>query len=96
MDIEELPGGDLIERGLRDLERGEETVEALLVAIGAPRLGRLGFHIPAVPNPEHRLYGLLARSGPDDAHARYNALLRRLVSFERAAECASRRTENDC
>ena len=26
---------------------------------------------------------------PDDAHGRYNALLRRLVSFERALECAN-------
>ncbi|MCS7007630.1 MAG: hypothetical protein NZL88_08780 [Gaiellaceae bacterium] len=32
-----LPGADLIERG-RDLERGIESIEALLVSIGAPRL----------------------------------------------------------
>lgn len=45
-----LPGGDLVEKGLRDLADGRETLEALLVAIGEPRL-------------------------------------RRLISFERAAEC---------
>jgi hypothetical protein len=94
MDLTTLPGGDLVERGLRDLERGEETAEALLVAIGAPRLTRLGFKVSGVPDAEHRLYALLARSGSDDAHSRYNALLRRLVSFERAAECASQRTAN--
>jgi hypothetical protein len=91
-----LPGGDLIQQGLRDLEGGVETVEALLVAIGAPRLRRLGVRIPAIGDPEHRLYAVLARAGSDDAHSRYNALVRRLVSFERAAECASRRTESGC
>jgi len=37
-----LPGEELIEAGLRDLRERRETVEALLVAIGAPRLRRLG------------------------------------------------------
>jgi hypothetical protein len=40
-------------------------------------------------NPEHRLYDLLAQDDSDSAHSRYNALLRRLVSYERAAECVS-------
>ena len=31
---------DLIERGLSDLARGAESVEALVVSIGAPRLSR--------------------------------------------------------
>lgn len=83
-----LPGGDLIAAGLADLERGDETVAALLVSIGAPRLRRIGCLLPATfPDPEHRLYALLAREHSDSAHGRYNALLRRLVSFERAAEC---------
>lgn len=67
-----------------------ESIPALLVSIGAPRLRRLGLRVPrAIPEPEHRLYELLARQDPDSAHSRYNALIRRLVSFERAAECAS-------
>jgi hypothetical protein len=37
--------------------------------------------------PEHRLYALLARDNPRSAHSRYNGLIGRLVSFERAAEC---------
>lgn len=77
-----------MEAGLRDLEEGLESVPALLVSIGAPRLRRLGFSIPRViPRAEHRLYELLAREDPPSAHSRYNALIRRLVSFERAAEC---------
>jgi hypothetical protein len=85
-----LPGAELIERGLADLGAGTDSEAALLVAIGAPRLRRLGLVLPAhsIPRPEHRLYERLARSDPDSAHSRYNALLRRLVSFERAAECA--------
>jgi hypothetical protein len=87
---DQLPGSDLVETGLADLERGVESVESLLVSIGAPRLRRLGFDIASpFPSPEHRLYERLARDDPDAAHSRYNALIRRLVSFERAAECAS-------
>lgn len=86
-----LPGAELIAEGLRDLARGKESVAGLLVLIGAPRLRRLGVPVPesAVPSPEHRLYEKLAADDPDGAHSRYNALVRRLVSYERAAECVS-------
>ena len=85
-----LPGHELVEKGLDDLARGLETVEALLVSIAAARLSRLGFAVAApLPSPEHRLYALLRAEDPDSAHSRYNALVRRVVSFERAAECAS-------
>lgn len=84
-----LPGQDLIERGLLDLARCNESIEALLVSIGAPRLRRIGLTVPPVfADAERRLYERLAESGSDTAHGRYNALVRRLVSFERAAECA--------
>lgn len=85
-----LPGTELVEAGLRDLERGVESREALLVSIGAPRLAHLGFDVSsAFDSPERRLYESLRAEDPDAAHSRYNALVRRLVSFERAAECAS-------
>jgi hypothetical protein len=88
VDVTDLPGGDLIEVGLDDLRRRDETIAALLVAIGAPRLRRLGYDVPdVVRDPERRLYELLARTNVASAHGRYNALIRRLVSFERAAEC---------
>ncbi len=83
-----LPGGDLIAAGLDDLRYGDETVAALLVSIGAPRLQRIGYAVPPPhPEPEGRLYALLAQENEASAHGRYNALVRRLVSFERAAEC---------
>ncbi|MBA3895147.1 MAG: hypothetical protein H0X69_15930 [Gemmatimonadales bacterium] len=86
MEPTHLPGGDLIATGLDELRRGLETVPSLLVSIGAPRLRRLGFAVPpGLPEPEQRLYARLAREHGAAAHSRYNALIRRLVSFERAA-----------
>ncbi len=92
MDVSHLPGGDLIARGLADLLAGEVSLEALVVAIGAPRLSLLGLSVPdALPSdPEHALYSRLAAESPLRAHSRYNALIRRLVSFERACACAAR------
>ncbi len=84
-----LPGANLVARGLDDLRQGIETIEALLVAIGRPRLVRLGFEVPIrYEEPEVRLYERLAEEHPDSAHSRYTALVRRLVSFERSAERA--------
>ncbi len=86
----DLPGSDLVAKGIDDLRGGELTVEALLVAVGAPRLRSIGLEIPAMPalsaSPELALYAAVCDSGAGDAHSRYNALIRRLVSFERAME----------
>lgn len=87
--MSELPGGVIVQAGLRDLNRGERSVPALLVSIGAPRLRRLGFPVEQpIADAEHALYEVLAAVNPDRAHSAYNALVRRLVSFERAAACA--------
>ena len=68
-----------------------DSIEALLVLIGAPRLRRLGLDVPDTPDyPEDRLYAKLAAEDSDSAHGRYNALIRKLVSFERAAESLQR------
>jgi hypothetical protein len=86
MDFEALPARRLIEAGLADLDHGTDSIPALLVSIGAPRLRALGIEVPRpVPSPERRLYEHLAALDGDAAHSRYNALVRRLVSFERAA-----------
>ena len=84
-----LPGAEIVQQGLGDLTAGVESVPALLVSIGAPRLRQLGIEVNApFPSPEHRLYLRLQQANPDGAHSQYNALLHRLVSFERAAACA--------
>ena len=90
VDYSRLPGSNLIQSGLEDLRTGIESPEALLVAIGRPRLIRAGIPVPDHPftSPEHRLYQHLWKTDPDSAHSRYNALVRRLVSFEQALECA--------
>ena len=91
--FEALPGGDLVRQGLEDIRRGVESVPALLVRSFSPRLQRLGLeipdHDPREDLPGHRLYKLLRESYGNGAHSKYNALNRRLVSFARAAECAS-------
>jgi hypothetical protein len=90
MDVRALPGADLVERGLADPAAGAETREALLASIAAAKLCTLGLDVPAaLDDPEIRLYRLLAGDDEDSAHGRYNALVRRLVSFERALACAS-------
>ena len=89
----ELPGHELVSEGLADLAAGRETESALIVAMAAPRLRALGYEVPSREGSgpaHHRLYELLADS-EHDAHSRYNALIRRIVSFARAAEHASPR-----
>jgi hypothetical protein len=88
--LETLPGADLVRRGAADLDAGHESAEALLVSIGSARLRSVGIELSTpIASPEHRLYALLASEKGDAAHSAYNALIRRLVSFERAAACAS-------
>jgi hypothetical protein len=87
-ELNALPGADLIRRGIEDLGAGRESAEALLVSIGAPRLRSLGLDLATpIVGPEHKLYRLLSAEKGNAAHSAYNALIRRLVSFERAAAC---------
>jgi hypothetical protein len=59
-----LPGAGLVRQALTDLKNRIESVEALLVSIGAPRLRALGVDVPPpVPDPEHRLYAILEPIG---------------------------------
>ena len=85
----QLPGEELVAQGLADLAQDRETDFSLLVLIAAPRLRRLGIHIPEHPLPqpyEHRLYSRLDQRLGDAAHSYYNSLIRRIVSYEHALE----------
>ena len=56
---EHLPGGEILRNGLKDLQEGVRSVDALLVLVAAPRLTRCGIPIPQFsPSselPEHDL-----------------------------------------
>jgi len=90
---EHLPGGEILEEGLRDLRAGVRSVGALLVLIAAPRLTRRGIPIPpdaAVSGlPEHELYDLLVAQHGTEAYRHYRSWLRRLVSLENALDLVS-------
>jgi hypothetical protein len=87
----DLPGYELVSEGLADLAAGRESESALLLAMVAPRLRRIGLEVPEGGGtcPSHRLYELLSADSARSAHSRYNALVARVVSFARAAEHAS-------
>ena len=89
--FENMPGGEILEGGCRDLEAGVRSVGALLVLIAAPRLARCGVRIPQDSTrkalPEHELYDLLAAQHGPEAYRHYCSLLRRLVSLENALDC---------
>jgi hypothetical protein len=95
MELNELPGAELILPGLDELRNGKtNTVRSLLVAIASMRLTAAGLDVPKdhlVAEPELTLYGLL-QDERDDAYLYYNALLNSLNSFCNALEL-SRQTQ---
>ncbi len=81
-----LPGAEIVEEGLRDLQAGRETLNSLLVSMAVERLKELGYSVPTPQSdPEIRFYRRLQKEFGDGAHSKYNAYRRRLVSFLRAA-----------
>jgi len=89
MNLNDLPGAEIILPGLGDLHSGKSnTIGALLVAIAATRLTEAGLDIPKTHlalEPELTLYAYL-QDKQDDAYPYYNALLNRLNSFCNALE----------
>ncbi len=84
-----LPGWEIVDPGLADLAAERVTNESLAISIAAPRLRREGVPVsPELEEPERRLYRSLAATEGGLAHARYNAILRRLVSFADACRLA--------
>lgn len=85
-----LPGADLVANGLADVRAGRETVAGELVKIGSPRLRDCGVPVAVkeqdAMEADRRLYRLLGAIHGNAAHSQYNALIRQLVSFERALE----------
>lgn len=96
MILDGLPAHDLIRQGLDDLAHRRESVASCLVKIASQRMRRCGMAVSVSDddalNADHQLYAMLGREHGDEAHRRYNALLRELVSFEQALEARHRRS----
>ncbi len=80
---ERFPGDELVTAGLADLRAGRRTPAALLVAAAGPRLARAGVQMPAhtLDTSGRELYALLEDELGSQAHSRYNALQRRIISY---------------
>lgn len=88
---EGLPGWELVGPGLADLGAGRVTVAGSLVALASERLLDLGIDVPIrrpAGSPEELYELVVAQVGARRAHARYNALRRRLASFLNAMATA--------
>jgi len=88
-ELEGLPAGDAIARGLRDLEEEKISVDALLVVVASRRLTDLGLSMPPgvdLPRePELALYEILCAQSEDPFFA-YKAALGELDSFVSSLE----------
>jgi hypothetical protein len=84
----DVPGFDIVSSGLVDLSANVMSVNALLVAVAAPRLRSDGLVLPdLLPElAKDRLWDMLQEESGDDAHRRYNALMGRVLSFASAYE----------
>ena len=93
MELNELPGSELILPGLEDLYHGRNnTIGSLLISIASIRLTAAGLDIPQeslVSDPELALYNHL-QIDREDAYSYYNALLNSLNSFCAALELKSK------
>jgi hypothetical protein len=84
--LRDLPGADLVLRGLEDLARAQPTPEAALAEVAPTRLRELGLPVPAAAGAEGdaelRLYARLGARHPDrDPYPLYCAWLDQLESF---------------
>ena len=93
MNLDNLPGADIILPGVDDLRNGNSrTIGALLIAIASTRLSNAGLIFPKddlATEPELTLYARL-EDERDDAYPFYKALLGSLRSFCSALESRNR------
>lgn len=92
--LADLPGADLIHDGLRDYRDQRHTIASCLVRMARRRLANAGLMEQSTRHDieaELDLYHLLSHEG-NQAHSRYNALIRELVSFEHALDLRLRQS----
>lgn len=83
-----LPGAERILEGLRDYHEKRHTMSSCLVRMARRRLVRAGLMEASSGHDidaELDLYQLLSHEG-NQAHSRYNAMVRELISFEHALD----------
>jgi len=86
--ISGLPGASFIQRGLQDYRENRHTIPSCLVRMARRRLAMAGLMESSTQHDieaELDLYQLLSHEG-NQAHSKYNALIRELVSFEHALD----------
>jgi hypothetical protein len=86
--LADLPGSHLIREGLEDYRENRHTIASCLVRMARRRLVKAGLMTPPQRHDidaELDLYQLLSHHG-NQAHSKYNALLRELLSFEHALD----------
>lgn len=87
--IADLPGTALIQQGLKDYQENRHTMPSCLVRMARRRLVKAGLLDSSAHQhdiqAELDLYHLLSHEG-NQAHSRYNALIRELISFEHALD----------
>lgn len=82
-----MPGSEIVDPGLRDLQAGVLSEEALVVLAAAPRLRRAGVTIEDDARElgaSHELYRRLGERLGLRAHSRHHAMLRRVASYASA------------
>lgn len=83
-----LPGAERVLEGLEDYRENRISMAACLVRMARPRLSKIGL-MDSIPlqddGAELELFDLLQHQG-NQAYSRYNALIRELVSFEKALD----------
>jgi hypothetical protein len=88
LDFNQFPGGDLIKQGIIDCQEDRQTIFSCLIQIGFPTLSKMQILPREIQQSNQEdaeliLYRIL-KSEVGDAYSRYNALMRELLSFERA------------
>jgi hypothetical protein len=84
-----LPGAEIVEQALQDLDRHVESCAALALQVILPRLRLVDYPVPKLELDEAAelmLYQHLCEEGVPDPYSSYNAMLRRLYSFAAAVE----------
>lgn len=88
-----LPGIDLVKRGLEDLSAQHQSKYSMLLLSAKSRLNDLGIsfdNFSSEKDPSGMLFSLLKQEQGDGAHSMYNALNRELLSFIKALEHETR------